>query len=351
MSSKIRVAVTGAGGEARWYMEAYKTCPDSELVLVQDIDPAKAREQGERLKVNWTTTFEDLLGPDIDLVDVSTPNHLHAEQTIAAHEAGKHVICQKPMAPTIRECDDMIAAARRNNRKLGLYMSSLGAPLFHEIKEMIREGFFGIISSVSSRGAHRGGYEAKDRTAWRGSAEKTGGGVFIQLAVHSLNLFQWLLDDDIVQVAALSTNRLCKHSIGGDDLTHAVAEFRGGVYGSFEAGYAAEGGLLALYGTKGSLVMTAGQTFLWSELPWDGDIIKYTPRGGKEMTVLDPADYGPRQARFAAKYDQHAAFVRAILEDAPVPVPGEIGRRDVAIVKAVYRSAQERRHVLIEEMG
>lgn len=350
MSDKIRVAVTGAGGEARWYMDAYKRCPDSELVLVQDIDPAKAKEQGERLGVEWTTDFEKLLGAGIDVVDVSTPNHLHAEQAIAAANAGKHVICQKPMAPTVAECDRMIEAAKRNQRQLGLYMSSLGAPLFHEIKAMIQQGFFGIISSVSSRGAHRGGYEAKDNTAWRGSAEKTGGGVFIQLAVHPINLFQWLLDDDIVQVSALSTNRLCKHSIGGDDLTHAVTEFRSGVYGSFEAGYAAEGGLLALYGTKGSFVMTAGQTFLWSELPWDGEIIKYTPKGGKEMIALDPADYGPRQAAVGERYDQHAAFVRALIEGKPVPVPGEIGRRDVAIVKAVYLSAKERRHVSVSEM-
>jgi predicted dehydrogenase len=331
-------------------MDAYKSCPDSELALIQDIDEKKVREQAERLGVPWTTNFADLLAPDIDVVDVSTPNHLHAEQAITALDAGKHVMCQKPMAPTVAECTRMIEAAKRNNRQLGLYMSSLGAPLFYEVKEMIRQGFFGIISSVSSRGAHRGGYEAKDNSAWRGSAEKTGGGVFMQLAVHPINLFQWLFDDDIVQVAALSTNRLCKHSIGGDDLTHAVAEFSSGIYGTFEAGYAAEGGLLALYGTKGSLVMTAGQTYLWSELPWDGEIIKYTPKGGKEMTVLDPAEYGPRQAPLTARYDQHAAFVRAMREGKPAPVPGEIGRRDVAIVKAVYKSAEERRHVHVDEM-
>jgi predicted dehydrogenase len=216
---------------------------------------------------------------------------------------------------------------------------------------MIKSGFFGIISSVSSRGAHRGGYEAKDRSAWRGDKEKTGGGVFIQLAIHPINLLQWLLDDEITQVVARSTNRLCQHSIGGDDLTHAICEFKSGIYGSFEAGYAAEGGLLAFYGTKGSFVQAAGRTFIWSELPWDGEIITYRPKGGKEMAELDPKELGERQAPLHERYDQHFAFVRAILEGKPVPVPGEIGRRDVAIIKAVYRAAEEGRVVRVSEMG
>jgi len=351
MAQRLRVAVTGAGGEARWYMEAYQRCPESELVLIQDIDEKKAREQGEKLGVPWTTKFEDLLRADIDIVDVSTPNHLHAPQSVAAFEAGKHVICQKPMAPTVADCDRMIAAGKKAKRQLAIYMGSLSSPLYHELKEMIKAGFFGIISSVSSRGAHRGGYEAKDRSHWRGSKEKTGGGVFIQLAVHPINLFQWLLDEEITQVVARSTNRLCQHSIGGDDLTHAVCEFKSGIYGSFEAGYAAEGGLFAFYGTKGSFVQTAGKTFLWSENPWDGEIITYRPKGGKEMTELDPKELGERQAPLRERYDQHFAFVHALVKGEPVPVPGELGRRDVTIIKAVYRAAEEGRLVRVEEMG
>jgi len=348
--SRLRVAVTGAGGEARWYMDAYVRCPESELVLVQDIDPKKAEEQGTRLGVPWTTDFSRLLLDGIDVVDVSTPNHLHAEQTIAALEAGKHVICQKPMAPTIGDCDRMIAAAERTGKQLGIYMGSLSSPLYHEIKDMIRAGVFGIISAVSARSAHRGGYEAKDRSAWRGSLDKTGGGAFIQLSIHPVNLFQWLLDDDIVKVVARSTNRLCRHSIGGDDLTHAAVEFGSGVYGSFEAGYAAEGGHLALYGTKGSFLQVAGMTLLWSELPWEGEVISYTPKGGKQMTVLDPAELGRRQAPLHPKYDQHAAFIHAVASGEPVPVPGAVGRRDVAVVKAVYRAAEEDRAVRVDEM-
>jgi len=350
MSNRIiRVAVTGAGGEARFYIDRYVRCSESELVLVQDIDGEKAREQGERFDVSWTTDFDQLLGDGIDVVDVSTPNHLHAEQTIAALEAGKHVICQKPMAPTVAECDRMISASERTGKQLGMYMGSLGSPLYHEVREMIRAGFFGIISSVSSRSAHRGGYEAKDRSSWRGSLEKTGGGAFIQLAIHSVNLFQWLLGEDIVEVTARSTNRLCRHSIGGDDLTHAVAEFAGGAYGTFEAGYAAEGGLLAIYGTKGSFVQTAGMTLLWSELPWDGEIVTYTPKGGKRMTVLDPAELGSRQAPLNDRYDQHEAFISAIVRGEPVPVSADVGRRDVAVCKAVYRAAEEGRPVALAD--
>ena len=350
MDRPLNVAVTGAGGEARWYMDAYVRSPRSELVLVQDIDAERAREQGERLGVPWTTEFDDLLVEGVAVIDVSTPNHLHAEQAVAAMAAGKHVLCQKPMAPNLDDCDRMIAAEERYDRRLGLYMGSLSAPLFYELREMIRAGFFGIISSVSSRSAHRGGYEATDRSGWRGSLEKTGGGAFIQLAIHAYNLLQWLMDDEIAVVTALSTNRLCRHSIGGDDLTHAAAEFAGGAYGSFEAGYAAEGGLLAFYGTKGSFVQTAGATFLWSELPWEGQIISYTPVGGKEMTLLDPAELSARQAPLRAQCDQHEAFLAAVAGGTPLAVPSAVGRRDVAVAKAVYLSAAEGRPVRIDEL-
>ena len=350
MSEKLRVAVTGAGGEARWYMDRYAKSEIADLVLVQDIDEEKAREQGERFGVPWTTEFDDLLADGIDVVDVSTPNHLHADQTSAAFGAGKHVICQKPMAPTVAECDRMIAASETTGLTLGIYMGSLSSPLFHELREMARAGIFGIVSSTSSRSAHRGGYEAPDRSAWRGSLEKTGGGAFIQLAIHPVNLLQWVLDDEIVEVTARSTNRLCQHSIGGDDLTHAVAEYAGGAYGTFEAGYAAEGGLLSFHGTKGSFVQTAGMTLLWSELPWEGEIISYTPKPGKEMTVLDPAELGKRQGPLGNRYDQHEAFLRAVLKEEQAPVPGSVGRRDVAISKAVYHSAETDSSVRVEDM-
>lgn len=350
MARKLTVGVTGAGGEARWYMDAYANSEQAELAIVQDIDESKAREQAERFNTRWTTDYGDLLAAGIDMIDVSTPNHLHAEQTIAALESGKHVLCQKPMAPTVADCDRMIAAAERTEKSLGIYMGSLSSPLMHELREMIRSGFFGIISSVSTRGAHRGGYEAKDNSGWRGSKEKTGGGAFIQLAIHPVNLIQWLLDDEIVEVTSKSTNLLCRHSIGGDDLTHAVAEFGSGAYGTFEAGYAAEGGLFAFYGTKGSFVQTAGMTLIWSENPWQGEIVTYTPKGGKEMTLLDPHEIGQRQGPLHSRYDQHQAFICSLVEGTEPPVPGRIGRRDVAICQAVYRSAEEQRPIRIDEM-
>ena len=203
----LRVAVTGAGGEARWYMDAYQRSKYGRLVLLQDINEAAAKEQGEKLGVPWTTEFDDLLADDVDVIDVSTPNHLHAPQSVAAMEAGKHVICQKPMAESLEACDLMIDAAERTGRTLGIYMGMHSSPLYHELREMIRQGVFGVISSVGSRSAHRGGYEAKDRTGWRGSLEQTGGGAFIQLAIHPVNLLQWLMDDPIVEVTAMSTNR------------------------------------------------------------------------------------------------------------------------------------------------
>jgi predicted dehydrogenase len=346
---KLRVGVSGAGGEARLYMDRWNSTR-SELVVVQDIDEAKVREQADRHDCEWTLDFDRLLEDGIDIVDVSTPNHLHASQAIVALEANKHVFCQKPMAPTVTDCQRMIDTAKETGVRLGIYMSAMNDPFFHEIRRMVEDGFFGFISSVATRGAHRGGYEAQDDTAWRGSLEKTGGGAFIQLTIHGVNLLQWILGEDVVEIAGFSDNRLCKHSIGGDDLTHAVGRFKSGIMGSFEGGYSAEGDLMAIHGTKGSFVQTAGRRFLWSEQAWKGDLITYEPAGGKTMTLLDASEIGAKSTAFMAACDQHEAFLSALTSGAPFTVPAEAGMRDVAIAKAIYRASDERRTVRVAEV-
>jgi len=345
---KLRVAIVGVGGEARLYAQDYFLTDLAGVTIVHDIDPVKAESCARKFGVpHWTTNFEEVLTGDVDIVDVSTPNHLHASQSIAALEAGKHVLVQKPMAPTIEDCEAMVTAARRVNRKLGVYMSALNDPLNHEIKQMIRNGFFGAISSVRTRSAHRGGLFMKPKEQhWRGSLEKTGGGSFIQLAVHGLNLMQWLLGSDIVHVAAFSKNLMCQGRLEGDDVTNAVGEFANGVHATIESSYCADGGALEIYGSKGYLIRQSDEIILKSTQQFSGELLAYP---GQNLEIkISVASLKDKMQGLAAKYNQHQLFVRAIVEEQEPPVPGEVGLRDVRIVKAVYRAAKEKRTVEIQ---
>jgi len=346
MSRKVKLAIAGRGCEARFYIDHYSEMPQAEVAIVQDIIEEKAQASAARFGVpKWTTKFEDLLEePGVDLIDVSTPNHLHAPQTLAALEAGKHVFVQKPMAPRVEECQQMIAAAKQARRKLGIYMSGLEDPIHHDLKRMVEEKCFGIITGVRSRSAHRGGlfYPPKGQH-WRGSVEKTGGGSFMQLAIHSLNLWQWILGAEIVRVCAFSKNLLCQDKVEGDDVTLAVVEFANGILGTVESSWCTDGNVLEIHGTEGRFLRQGGELYVESSHTFQGEVIHYTAPG-KPMRKSH-AQLAERTRSLAEKYCQHRAFVTAILNNEEPPVPGEIGLRDVSLVEAVYRSAVEQRAV------
>lgn len=327
----LKIALVGCGGMAQYYRRIYTQIPGAQLAVVVDANEEVARNCAGELGVEvWGTDFSLALAPEIGMVDVSTPNHLHAFQSIAALEAGKHVLVQKPMAPTVREAEQMVAAARSAQRQLGIYMWLFDNPMFYELKNMIQKGLFGEISQLRARGAHRGGLTMVPGT-WRGSGEKTGGGSFIQLAIHPLNMALWLLDDSVTKVAAFSKN-LLSPNVGGDDLTAAVCEFASGRLGLLDSAYCAGPNLLELYGTRGNLKIRDERYLeLLLDEDYRGELILC--EGG----VISHFDF-PKPT--AGPVDQHRAFVAAIMEGKPVPIPGEVGLRDLRIVEAVYRSAK-----------
>jgi predicted dehydrogenase len=337
---KLQIGVVGCGGEAMLYIQDYLLTDKAEVRIVQDIDARKAEECARKFGIpNWTTDAAKVLASEVDIVDVSTPNHLHASQSIAALEAGKHVLVQKPMAPTVAECEQMIAAARKNGQQLGVYMSALNDPLNHEIKRMVERGFFGAISSARTRGAHLGGLHMKPKNLqWRSSVAKTGGGSFIQLAIHGIHLLEWILQSDIVRVAAFSKNLICKEQLEGDDITTALGELHNGIHVTIESSYCALGGMLEIYGTEGYLIRHGDKITIYSVNHFAGEILAHP--GQKLEIEISTSQLKEKTQRLEAKYNQHQAFLHSVAEDGELPTPGEIGLRGVKIVKAVYEAAE-----------
>jgi predicted dehydrogenase len=340
----LHVALVGAGGMAKNYRKAYTTIPGVEFTVAVDVDPAQL-EACKALGVKRTgSEFEMALSPEIDVVDVSTPNHLHEEQAIAALKAGKHVLLQKPIANSLESADRILAAAKKSKGVLGMYMSSYSMPIMWEIKRMYDGGHLGKIQSVRARDSHRGGLRAKpgDDRNWRGNKEMVGGGAMVQLSIHPINLTQWWLGSDIVEVAAFSDNRQCPN-IGGDDVTVAVAKYANGVYGTFDCGYASEGVTREMYGTKGYARLWRRNMEFELELQLDeaysSAMIKYTTPGQIVNLTFAPAKLDDTNQAG----NQQRMFIEAIREGRKPHMPGEIGRRDLGIVYAAYRSAESGR--------
>lgn len=352
MSERVlKVAITGLG-VSRSFLPEWMEAPEAEVVLVHDVDEERARKVAERFRLpRWTADFGEVLRSGADIVDVSTPNHVHEGQAIAALEAGKHVLCQKPMAPTVDACRRMADAARRSGRSLGMFMNMRSDPVAEDLRRAIAEGRLGRIASARIRTAHRNLLGAPRRDHWRAKRENIGGGCFMQLGVHSLNLVQWLVQEPVVSVMGYARNLHARDVLEGEDVCVAAGEFEGGALVAMEAGYSSVGGAIEVYGTEGHFVRTEGTLFLELDRDFDGDLISYRRPAGPEATVrVDPAADEPREGRLRAERNQHRAFARAILAGRPPPVPAEEGLRDVAIIQSIYRSAGAGRRVAVREL-
>ena len=344
----MNICLVGCGGMASCYLHRYTQITGARLDLVIDASENIARKTAQKFGVKrWSTDFNEALAPGIDITDISTPNYLHKEQAVAALEVGKHVLLQKPIATTVEEAKAIVEAGYRSGRQVGMYMSMFDNPVFYEVKKVLEQGLLGKVSGIYCRGAHRGGINMPENN-WRKSVKLTGGGSFIQLAIHPINMMQFLINDRIIQVSAYSKNMMCPN-IGGDDVASVACEFESGILGTIESAYCADMNALNLYGSKGYIgIFNDSQILIMLDDVFDGDIIKYYKPGKPEyiQTGIDP----DMLFETDNPYDQHIAFVEAVKTGKIVTIPAEIGLLDLKVVNAVYRSAEERRSVNLDEL-
>lgn len=276
------------------------------------------------------------------MVVISTPNDLHRPQAIAALNAGKHVLLQKPMARTVDECDEILHAAEMSGKTLGIYMNLLDHPLFRDFRTMAETGYLGTIGLISARLAHRGGlgWQAGGRN-WRSSKDRTGGGSFVQLGVHYQHLLRWILGDQVVRVQTFMQNRACPH-LEGDDLALAHLELASGAYADIQTSWCIQEEHFSMMGTHGAIHYRDNRTieFIGEGGPFKGSVLELEGHGKPEViTPLTP----PAWDDAANPFNQHRSFFAALADGTKPEATGKDGREDVRIMQACHRSALEER--------
>jgi len=199
MESQLRVAIIGCGGIARGHLGAIKNLP-VKLIATVDIQEDRARQYAEEYGAQrYHTKIEDALADDVDAVSICLPHYLHAEVAIAAAESGKHVFTEKPMAISLKEADDMIAAAQKNGVCLmvGQVLRFRGAN--QKTKQLIKEGRIGEPRNMIRR---RYGRSREFRSEWARDPEKAGGWVLYGYGSHEMDMMLWLLDARATKVYA-----------------------------------------------------------------------------------------------------------------------------------------------------
>lgn len=188
----IKFGVIGCGAISGTHAAAIESIEQAELVACCDSDVEKGQRFALKHNCRYYQDYHALLASDVDVVTIATPHYLHKEMSIAALKADKHVICEKPMALTEIEADDIILARQASNRHYAVCFQNRFNPSFVELKRRIKEQHFGKLNGMKCEVTWKRDAAYYAAADWKGSFAKEGGGVLINQAIHTLDAISWL---------------------------------------------------------------------------------------------------------------------------------------------------------------
>jgi predicted dehydrogenase len=330
-TKKVRYAVVGLGHIAQVaVLPAFAHAKrNSELAALVSDDPEKLKTLGAEYNVGVTGSYDEYEEclKEVDAVYIALPNSMHAEYTIRAANAGVHVLCEKPMAVTVEECERMIDAAEEARIKLMIAYRLHFERLNLEAIEIVKSGRIGEPKMFNST------FSLKVKPGDIRTRRELGGGSVYDIGVYCINAARYLFRSEPIEVVACAVNSAPERLPDVDESTGAVMRFDGGLVATFVTSFnAADVSSYRIVGTKGDLHMQPAYEYaepLAYELTIDG---KTTKKKGR------------KQDQFAAELEY---FSDCVLEDrTPEPAGGE-GLQDVRIVQAIYESAETGRSVEI----
>lgn len=342
----IGFGIVGAGMVAQYYAKAIAQTPGARLVAVCRSNAARAAETEARFSVPCETSYVALLArPDVEVVCICTPSGLHAEQTLAAAQAGKHVLVEKPMALTLADADAMIHACRQSDVLLGVALQRRTDPAFFAAKSAIAAGALGRLVLGSVTVPYLRTQDYYDSAAWRGTWKLDGGGALMNQGIHLLDLLLWYLGDVAEVQAQLTT---LAHKIEVEDCIAATVRFTNGALGSFVATTAAAPGYphrVEVYGQRGGMQIEGEQI-----VRWESESMPHVPGLDVSRSGITASGAGssPRGISQEGHRRLIVDMVTAIREKQQPVVPGEEGRRSLALALAIYEAAKTGRRVRIK---
>ena len=259
--------------------------------------------------------------PEIDIVYVVLPNGMHAEYTIRAAKAGKHVLCEKPMAVSVKECDQMIAACKAAGRQLAIAYRLHFEPNNLEMMRLAREKVHGAVKIIEAAA----GFRIGDPNQWRLDKKLAGGGSLMDIGIYALQAARYIAGEEPVSVSAQATTTdPVKFKPGVDETVLFTLKFPSGIVANCASSYATGINRFRASAERG-----------WFEVSPALNYVGIKGRAADQSNTIKDFDFAPVD-HFAAEMDD---FADCILTGRQTRVPGEEGRRDVRIMTAIYQAA------------
>lgn len=344
----LRVGIIGCGSIAK-QRHAYEYCanPNVEIAGFFDLSAPRAKALADEFGGRVYATAEELIAdPTIDAVSVCVANAFHAEMTIKALQSGKHVLCEKPMAITLEDCEAMIEAAKKSGHRLMLGHNQRLAPAHRKAKELLASGTLGRIISFSTTFGHRGPEMwSMDKSAntWFFKKSAAAFGSMADLGIHKIDLMRYLIGSDITSVysrmAVLDKKFPDGTPIEVDDNSVEVLTFANGTMGTVTTSwthYGEECNATVLYCEKGIMKLYSNPQYSLEVVNNDGTRVLY---------ALDRLQTNEDKQQISSGVID--TFVEGILRNTPTVLDAESIIGSMRAVFACLRSSEEERAVTL----
>lgn len=333
---RITFGIVGCGRIAQRHAEHISTM--AHLQAVCDTKPERAKDLRAKYGCNVYSNIDELLASEkkIDVVSICTPNSFHAEHSIKALSAGKHVLCEKPMALTAADCRRMIGEAEKAQKHLFIVKQNRFNPPIVAMKKAIDEGRLGKIFSVQLNCFWNRNDRYYQESDWKGKKALDGGTLYTQFS-HFVDLLYWMVGD-VVDVKALTRNFAHPGTVEFEDTGVVLLQFENGAIGTIN--YTVNcfkknmEGSITLFGEKGTIKVGGQYLNVLEHQSIDAYEIKDVPQSA-------PAnEYGFYQGSMSNHDKVYANVIDVLSHNAPIATGGEEGLKTVEIIERIYALAQ-----------
>ncbi|OAS82078.1 MULTISPECIES: Gfo/Idh/MocA family protein [Metabacillus] len=334
----INIAIIGTGSISIAHIKAYCQFRDRcKIVAFADIYPEKAESYVNKyqLEAKVVSDYKELLDdPTIDAVSICTPPFTHAQLSIDFLRAGKHVLVEKPMASSLKECDEMIQAAQESNKLLSVVAQNRFINPIMKLKHVLEQNLIGKISHVQVDSYWWRGYSYYDLW-WRGTWEKEGGGCTLNHAVHHIDMLQWTMGMP-KEIVAVASNTLHDNA-EVEDLSVAILKYENNALAQVTSS-------VVHHGEEQQLIFQGEKARV--SVPW-----KVKAQKARENGFPYPESDADVESKITEcweqypelKYEGHTGqidhFLSAIAEDKTLLIDGIQGRNTIELISAIYKSA------------
>lgn len=346
----LGVAIVGCGMIARFHARALAEVPGTKLSVLVSRTAANAEKMKKELGLTCdvvTDVAAAVKRPDVDIVIITTPSGAHMEPAVAAANAGKHVVVEKPLEITLERCDRIIDACEKNKVQLCTIFPSRFGDANMELKKAVTSGRFGRLTLGETTCKWWRPQSYYDEGGWKGTLALDGGGALMNQAIHNVDLLLWMMGQ-ATHICGF-TAMLAHERIEVEDTAVACLRFANGALGVIQATTSIWPGLpktIAVHGDKGSAVIEQDDLLRWEFNPETEEDKALRARFAVK-TGASGGSSNPAAISHVGHARQLTDFVQAIQAGRAPLVDGREGRRAVEVILAIYESQRTGRAITL----